>query len=74
MEMARAELIAKSISRETLVHCFTHRMPATNAIGYMDILNGRRDEIVTAACEAYMDYYAPFNFFREIAVKKGRDK
>ena len=66
LETGKHEIMAKSISRETLVHCFKNRMPATNAIGYMDILNGRRDEVVTAACQAYLEYAGNVTIFQSL--------
>ncbi len=79
LETGKHELMAKSISRETLLECFRRKIPDTNAIVYRDILNGERDNlgIFEAACGAYSQYARNVYIFQslgKIGTKRIRDE
>ena len=83
LEMARAELMAKSISRLTLIHCLQKGIPRHNAKTNRGITSGRRYEnytdteqgVITSATKAY-EAYAQHVFITEgigdIGVKEIR--
>lgn len=72
LEMARAELMAKSISRLTLIHCLGKGIPAHNAKTNRGITSGRRYEsytgtehdVIAEARKAY-EAYAQHVFITE---------
>jgi replicative DNA helicase len=64
LEMARAELMAKSISRHTLIYCLEHEIPPHNAKTNRGITSAKRYEyyteqenaVIAAAIKAYEEY------------------
>lgn len=64
LEMARAELMAKSISRHTLIYCLEHEIPPRNAKTNRGITSAKRyeyyteqeNEVIAAAIKAYEEY------------------
>ena len=55
LEMARSELMAKSISREMLLECFRRNLPDSNAKTTRDILSGARHKEFSATEGALYD-------------------
>ena len=77
LETGKYEIMAKSISRETLLECFRKKQPVTEAIPYMDILNGQRGKVFEAACEAYQEYNKNIYIFQslgKIGTKRIREE
>jgi len=79
LETGKHELMAKSISRETLLECFRRKIPDINALPYRDILNGERDNlgIFEAACGAYSQYARNVYIFQslgKIGTKRIREE
>lgn len=68
LETGRNELIARSISKETLRHCFYERLPETNALTTRDILNGEKGQegILEAACREYAEYAKNLYIFQSL--------
>lgn len=79
LETGMNELIARSISRETLLECFEQRLPDTDALTTRAILNGEqgRQGILEAASKAYEKYAGNLYIFQslgKIGTKRIREE
>lgn len=68
LETGRNELIARSISKETLLYCFHERIPEINALTTRAILNGEKGEegILEAASREYAEYAKNLYIFQSL--------
>lgn len=69
LETGMNELIARSISKETLLECFNKKLSTTNTLTTRDILNGKQGEtkgLFKAACEAYKEYAKNVYIFQSL--------
>lgn len=79
LETGMNELIARSISRETLLECFEQRLPDTDALTTRAILNGEQGPqgILEAASKAYEKYAGNLYIFQslgKIGTKRIREE
>lgn len=79
LETGMNELIARSISRETLLECFEQRLPDTDALTTRAILNGEQGTqgILEAASKAYEKYAGNLYIFQslgKIGTKRIREE
>lgn len=77
LETARRELIARSISRETLLESFKIRRKHEAAMTYRDIMDGEEGETLEAASNAYREYADRLYIFEslgKIGTERIRDE
>lgn len=80
LETGRNELIARSISKQTLIECFIKGILGKNALTTRDILNGEtglQPEILEAAIQQYSEYANNLYIFQslgKIGTKRIREE